>query len=104
MVPRLGPRRKRRGDLLVDGGVEPLLPLALCRLEGLQVEVAGVLADLDLQPADGKGVAAPVVGPHLEDVFPKCSARVDTKEALTKGHKDRNVKYAIRGEIMDLPP
>ena len=89
---------------MVDAGVEPLLPPALGGVDKLEVEVAGVLADLDLQPTDGKGAATMVVGPHLEDGFPKRPARVDAKEALTKGHKDRNVQYAIRRGIMDLHP
>ena len=90
--------------MLVDAGVEPLLPPALGGVDKLEVEVACVVANLDLQPADWKGAAATVVGPHLEDGLPKRPARVDTKEAFTNGHKDRNVQYAIRGEIMDLHP
>ena len=81
--------REHRGKLLVDAGVELLLPPALGGVDKLEVEVASVVADLALQHADWKGAATTVVGPHLENGFPKSPARVDAKEAFTKGHKDR---------------
>ena len=55
------------GNLLVDPSVEPILPPALHGVDELQTEVASVVADLNLQAANGIGAVTPVIGPHLEN-------------------------------------
>jgi hypothetical protein len=70
----------------------------------IHVEVVDIGADGDANATHVVYEVLRVVPPEEENKFPEAPVRVDTKETLAEGHKDRDIKKGVWGQLMQLDP
>ena len=90
---------------MITGEVEPLFPPTLDGVGFLYLEVGGVAAELDAEPAHRVLLTSPADVPlHHEDGLPEPLVGLNAQEALAQHKEAGETQNSIGSQIMDLNP